>query len=490
MIDSSSSDAGRQGRRKKPRRVTTLRAVNASPASSRPVSDPLAASRASVTGAVSDVTTPCPSNTGFQSSQKRERKENLNLNLIRTKATFSIDELSFAGVVRWSERSELAFDALREAQESAKTARGPARLDMPGLGLHCEVLGYGGGRGHDSHLAFSLRMGTGGSLWIDLDPRTNAHRGLYNLRVRITGTACLCLGVEECLRALRVVLRWSGGTLEDEWVRTAHLCLDLPGVDPQGIIAPVAAGKYLTTLKLRAVHGKDGETWESVALGKAPRLRVIVYDKLAEAHTKDLTYQRHLIDRRWHGEKPEVATRVEYQIGRDWMQPRSIDRLEQFFERLGDIVGQLTADDGYATFVVTQRKPDRANKLQGRAGRSPLWQAVAETMRRNAGPDERRLEPVQRVRISDERAIKTAMSYILKVEAARGIYCERPEDVAESLVDHARRHLADDERWVVRRWDKHALQAGTVHEPSEFREGPGLLYRGEGCEDVGELLPF
>jgi hypothetical protein len=132
-------------------------------------------------------------------------------------------------------------------------------------------------------------------------------------------------------------------------------------------------------------------------------MRLVVYDKLFEVDRKcDELYRQGLIDRRWGGERPENATRIEYQCSRPWLVRQGVDSPEDLFRLQGSIVKKLTSE----WFRLTDRAVDREHKNQGRAEVLPLWSAIQSAFARVYGEPAGPLVPIRREKITPVRLLK------------------------------------------------------------------------------------
>lgn len=381
-------------------------------------------------------------------------------------ASAHVDELHLGCEIKWAPGHDEHWAAIETAKQDAQAAQVACRFPLiPGV-LDAVVHGIGTGRGRESYCAYWISCGPGGCVWVQVDPRESDGRHLYNGRIRITGRACLLLGMEAALGMARRVVAWLGGEIKDEWVKVIHVCMDLPGVEVDEFVEPFRRRQFTTTAKEWAIRdGVDGSTGYTVGKSSG-RLRLNVYDKLADIATNhDGVYEQAYVDRRCGGAKPPAATRVEYQVGREWLTEHELDTPEDVLGRLADLVSKLTAaegDEAYAFFRLTDQVPDRANKNQQRAGVLQLWACVVDEFRRRIGEPVGRLGRIVREKIKDDRATKTVVSYVTRMAAAWDRLCETGEDVVDVLRDMIARHKLEEEGYIGERWEKHAREAGTL----------------------------
>ena len=79
-----------------------------------------------------------------------------------------------------------------------------------------------------------------------------------------------------------------------------------------------------------------------------------------------------MIDRRWGGQKPDHATRIEFQLSRACLRDFGIDSPSQFMKSIGTIVLELS----FNWFRLTAEAVDRKNNHQSRALTHPVWEEI------------------------------------------------------------------------------------------------------------------
>jgi len=116
------------------------------------------------------------------------------------------------------------------------------------------------------------------------------------------------------------------------------------------------------------VHGTATKD-TGFSFGRGMMIRI--YDKLEETKRDDVKRQV-MIEKRWNGETPEHATRVEFQLRREHLKSMGIDSMADYFERRADVWAYMC--DGW--FRMTEGAVDRENRNQGTAETWSLWETV------------------------------------------------------------------------------------------------------------------
>lgn len=185
------------------------------------------------------------------------------------------------------------------------------------------------------------------------------HENIASVRVRIPGEACLCsdkcvenlvLWVYRLFDKMKVPVRKVGLSRVDT-------CIDLPGMDVQVFRSAHMDKHYATRSKSRAMDENleeggagtvDRDTWRfleskglTLYIGRSP-LTMRAYNKKAELeHKMNPRKWQAMIERRWGGEIPEHATRVEFEIRREALKARGIDTVEDYFKKRADLCNYL-----------------------------------------------------------------------------------------------------------------------------------------------------
>lgn len=329
----------------------------------------------------------------------------------------SLDWVECSGIVQWNEEeSDLEFLKLYRLRQQAEDSRQPIPVDFPSVGALLHPRGMGSG--NQSRLSYRLEFG---GVTLGLSDRNNVNRKQANFYLKIPGTACLMFGVVRCAKLARRILRSLGGALTDIWLRRLDLCLDLPEMDLREDLLPTyEAAQFLTTAtKWNPWDGKDGKT--GFTIGQAPRLLLNVYDKKLDTFRRhDEPYQQAMIASRWGGVIPEHATRIEYQVNRDWFAANGLNSVDRLRRLRAEFVHKLTSFGPYPFFCLRDRPVDRENRHQDRSEVAPLWRAIVERFQDQVANPQQKLFPPRHGRITCSRATSTAVGLLLKAGAQLG----------------------------------------------------------------------
>ncbi|NCC94381.1 MAG: hypothetical protein EOM10_14035 [Opitutae bacterium] len=214
-----------------------------------------------------------------------------------------------------------------------------------------------------------------------------------NVLVEIDGLVCLELGDRGALELAYDLIRQMGGEIDQVKLSRIDVCLDMPGVGMDEFATAAAEWRYVSRLKNhRGWESGDREKKSSgrtVLFGKLP-LQLEVYDKLAEVRASRNSRKLELMmARRWNGEMPAQAVRVEFRLGRAKLREFGIDTPEDFYRKRRTLVDYLCRDG----FRFTTGPVDRLNT--SRAATLPLWMEVHAAFAAWAGqPNGEVLEPL------------------------------------------------------------------------------------------------
>ena len=323
--------------------------------------------------------------------------------------------------------------------------------------------------GRQSRLSYRLDWS---GVTIGLSNREASRRNLNNYLLQISGTPSLLVGALEAREFVNKMIQELLGTLTDEWVRRIDICIDVAGLDLRHELLPAfEEERFITTANdWNPWKGKSGV--KGFTVGRRDRVKLNVYDKLLESASKhDDVYRRALIDRRWKGEVPRNATRIEFQIAKTWLDGYGYRNASDVLNDLPSILHKLTGEESKAFIRFTSGAIDRENKHQSRAKTLGIWKAIIDEARRQLGEPKRKLKPIKRGAITERRAFRVVLGLLTKFAANKGEYCGTLEDAAEQL---RKLHLANggtDEEWEAV-WERKAREAGTLQSVTDF-PGPG-----------------
>ncbi len=354
----------------------------------------------------------CPGNTYPQSSHEEMTAADERYHLAG-----GLDWLEWSSSVQWDRD---AFEPLAAMLSAVKE-----RCQLEGKPYEwVEILGVGpvragrtgGNRGGERGQHFDFKLAFENAP-IFLAARHEADEKHPNVWAKLSGRACLLGGAWESYARVNRAIRAMGGEVVAEKLSRADLCLDIAELDVRELQEAVERGQCITrasSVEPRWNALTDRKT--GFTAGKRP-LRLTVYDKRMQViQSADALYAQAMIDRRWGGQEPLKATRVEFQCAREWLREQGINSPCDFRQLQGAIAEKLT----HEWFRIADRAVDRKNKNQSRAGTLPLWALVQDGFRRIFGECTGELVPVQRERIRPERLLKQARGCLMNAMLQMG----------------------------------------------------------------------
>lgn len=381
---------------------------------------------------------------------------------------FAIDWWESAGCVRWEAKSREVFEELERCQQMAEQYREPYRCSL-GDG---QILVYerGMGTGRASRLEFRLEWC---GVTMGLSPRREPDRKLSNFYLKVTGEACVIIGAERVRETLFGWLEEWGGSLFDEWCRRLDVCLDLPGLAWQDALLPACAERRFVASARRTGLNYDGDQPTGFTVGGGA-LRMTIYDKLYEClRQKPEAYGQAMIQGRWGSRLPKAATRIEYQIRREWFGELGLNDASQIWRHLRDIVERITRTENHPFFMLTDRVPDREGRHQGRAEVLSVWLEIVDSFRRQSGEPVRPLARLERGVLNARKAVASAIGYIITAAAQLELSVESVEDLVAAFQELLRRNDVSDEM-IRLKWEGKARRLGTLRSVEQFPFGDNL----------------
>lgn len=310
--------------------------------------------------------------------------------------------------------------------------------------------------------------------------RYDPHDTLPSGFVRMTGEMLIALGDARAMWSK--VVEWFaelGATVTTAKLSRVDMCVDLPGVAVAEFIPALRESRYITRTK------KDAEVQTTVyrtckretgfTMGMGTLVRV--YDKLAELKEKGgyLTKGAWMVKNRWGGSVPDKATRIEFQLRREFLTAckcksvdgklvrPGIDTVDDYFEMRAALGHYLTHQ--WLRFCgedFDRRQPKRASTM-------PVWERVQCDMAQwtgNAAP--RLYSPLKRREVSVEDLMLQCRGCMEAAAARCGLYVEQPDDLFyfalgefTKIID---RDAADMPRRVAQKM-KHTIRPEFEHEP-------------------------
>lgn len=190
-----------------------------------------------------------------------------------------------------------------------------------------------------------------------------------NVRVHVGALALLqsdLVAVRECAQSMVELM---GGKVQGEKLSRVDACLDLVDVPVSDFVVPLALGQVVRRGRNMAMY-QAGNAWTGFDVGRGC-VRLRIYDKVAECQ-KDAAKWDAMIQMRYGGEVPEIASRVEFQLRRKALKEFGIETIADWIEKRAGVLDYLTGQ----WFRLTEGKVDRENSQ--RCGPSSLWQRVSE----------------------------------------------------------------------------------------------------------------
>jgi hypothetical protein len=266
-----------------------------------------------------------------------------------------------------------------------------------------------------------VRKGMMGGCWVVayegitfiVADRPDAHATIPNVVVDIPSLVLMRLGHWEAWRLARRVLAGLGFELHRTSVSRADLALDLV-LPTRSFVSLAAAGKWVK----RAREGKSywkGELLNiaTLELGTDP-IMLRIYDKRLEMMRNGVEEEKvELMLERWGGDVPH-ATRIEFEVKREFLRGRNINTVEELFAAAADLAAYLC--DEWIRFTLDV--PDRENRNQGRAAVHPLWVKVQEGFAEVFGQSENDLPP-REWKAPAVKALKASLYGLLSSIAAK-----------------------------------------------------------------------
>lgn len=239
-----------------------------------------------------------------------------------------------------------------------------------------------------------------------------------NIIVHIGGLVCLELGDLGALELAYDIIRHLGGEIDRVKLSRVDFCVDMPGVGMDEFAAAANERRYVSRLKrYRDIESGDRDKefcGLTTRFGKLP-LQLAVYDKLAEVHVGRNSRKLELMmARRWNGEMPAQAVRVEFRLWREKLREFGVDTPEDFYRKRRTMIDYLCRD----WFRFTAGPVDRQNTM--RAITLPLWVDVHEAFAEWAGqPNGEVLEPLPKGPVDVTNLLKSGYGLLRAIGRAQ-----------------------------------------------------------------------
>jgi hypothetical protein len=177
---------------------------------------------------------------------------------------------------------------------------------------------------------------------------------------------------------LRDSLEDMGCKIRKTKLSRVDMCTDHTGFHVSKLVDLLRARCFKARGRNREVYEADcpvteyasGRKITGFVIGK--RVMVRAYDKLEETK-RDEAKRAMLVDKRWGGETPEHATRIEIQLRREKLRELGVDTWEDYVQKRSEIVGYVVA-----SWLVFTEEPVDPNHTD-RVVIHPLWRKVQRT---------------------------------------------------------------------------------------------------------------
>ncbi len=249
----------------------------------------------------------------------------------------------------------------------------------------------------------------------------------------VPGQPCLYRGIASILAEFEEILMGLGVSVLRESIQRADLCADVVGLSMRQVVLDWLQGKCIKRGENWSLRGRDDLNGsETLTVGDRDRVQCQFYDKVQETKN-DEKRRQFMIAKRWGGELPDEATRVEFSIAGQVLKELGI-RNRSDLVKLPEVVGYLVTK--WIRFA--ENAVDRTNTT--RAATARWWKTVAGLFEAWAG---RWMEPAKREPVEPERATnlgKQAAGVIAAAFVKEGYKATRPQIVATFVRSWFERH--------------------------------------------------
>lgn len=203
--------------------------------------------------------------------------------------------------------------------------------------------------------------------------RQAASDKMHGVFVQLGSLSLMTVGLDTLWAELLELLAELGFKYERHSISRTDIAVDLPGVDVKEFTSLALMGCEITKAREGNLHfGALIEDHETFYRGRGQRVLLRIYNKLLEVES-DPAKEAVLIAKRWGGKRPEAATRVEFQVGREVLRDRwGVETIDDLKRALPQIVEWLTSE----WYRLTASPVDRENRNHSRATTADAWRAV------------------------------------------------------------------------------------------------------------------
>lgn len=365
----------------------------------------------------------------------------------------------------WTATEQKLIAAKRTAQAAVGDKKDGTEFLWFGL-VPAEALPYSDGRGM---FPYVLKF-AGMRLSIGRDEQSNGHTP--NAVLKIGSDACSANGVPFCIQQAYDLIDQLRGKITGNKLSRVDESIDLPNVHVSELVMPYCEDRVITRASDWHFHGtgkfstgKTGASW-----GKDPMLRI--YDKLTECERHRKTaYLDWLIAHRFDGVRPKEATRVEFQMRREYItgfsrpDGKEVDTWSDYEEARGKVLEYLTT----SWWRIAEQVPSKGNTTKTKT--DPLWTHVQDSFAAQAVTKDYYDSP--RIKRTPKRADrlglgKQALGVLFAAVAEEAMDYIDARQQADDLLQTTIRHYGSDE--VIRRLRlaqaRHDVETATHESPN------------------------
>lgn len=269
-----------------------------------------------------------------------------------------------------------------------------------------------------------------GGVRVLLVNRKSPVSGNANLRVQVGSQALLVLGgVESALAQVQRVVEGLGGSVLWDKLSRVDPFVDLEGVHVSEFVNRIHADQFITRARSRGIYAdiaiySNHRESTGLTFGKGPQLRI--YDKVRELQ-RDPVKLACWINQEWGGEAPAVCTRIEFELGREFLGERDIDTVADWVKKRRAVLAYLAGE----WFRFTAEAVDRANCNYGRAVDAPWWARVRDAFASRWPTGEAAKRRFSHNLIDVDRAAKQVRGLLESVAVYRGLHILNTEHLGE-----------------------------------------------------------
>jgi hypothetical protein len=273
----------------------------------------------------------------------------------------------------------------------------------------------------------------------------NTKERTFNIKYQIKSLPCMQLGSlsnigQHLIDVLQSMGFWN---IEKVYVNRVDIAFDIPDLPVSTIVKAERNGRrksraWRTTeydRQFETSRGKDSgisiyaDETEEIELGLKYGKSIFVvriYDKLEEMEIKRASEKEEFMKRiRYHGENPDCATRVEFQLRSKKLKEWGLKEFKALNSNLGGLTKKLVND----WLFFSCKKIDRENGNQARAKPSWWWKDIQNASKRIFGNGEIFKQEKELI-INDEHQTKQGLGCIINALAVKGI--QLPDDPQEA----------------------------------------------------------